>query len=61
MKLNIWWPTYGNTTMAPAHLILAYPAPHLQLISTLKIGADCCQLCQYKLTKPNITYYNPEE
>ena len=22
----------------------------LQLISTLKIGADCCQLCQYKLT-----------
>ena len=25
---------------------------HLQLISTLKIGADCCQLCQYKLTKP---------
>ena len=26
---------------------------HLQLISTLKIGADCCQLCQYKLTKPN--------
>ena len=28
---------------------------HLQLISTLKIGADCCQLCQYKLTKPNLT------
>ena len=28
---------------------------HLQLISTLKIGADCCQLCQYKLTKPNQT------
>ena len=27
----------------------------LQLISTLKIGADCCQLCQYKLTKPNLT------
>ena len=27
----------------------------LQLISTLKIGADCCQLCQYKLTKPNQT------
>ena len=26
---------------------------HLQLISTLKIGADCCQLCQYKLTKRN--------
>ena len=26
---------------------------HLQLISTLKIGADCCQLCQYELTKPN--------
>ena len=23
---------------------------HLQLISTLKIGADCCQLCQHKLT-----------
>ena len=23
---------------------------HLQLISTLKIGADCCQLCQYKQT-----------
>ena len=23
---------------------------HLQLISTLKIGADCCQLCQYKLS-----------
>ena len=22
---------------------------------TLKIGADCCQLCQYKLTKPNLT------
>ena len=28
---------------------------HLQLISTLKIGDDCCQLCQYKLTKPNLT------
>ena len=28
---------------------------HLQLISTLKIGADCCQLCKYKLTKPNLT------
>ena len=28
---------------------------HLQLISTFKIGADCCQLCQYKLTKPNLT------
>ena len=27
---------------------------HLQLISTLNIGADCCQLCQYKLTKPNL-------
>ena len=27
----------------------------LQLISTLKIGADCCQLCQYKLTKPHLT------
>ena len=27
---------------------------HLQLITTLKIGADCCQLCQYKLTKPNL-------
>ena len=23
---------------------------HLQFISTLKIGADSCQLCQYKLT-----------
>ena len=23
---------------------------HLQLISTLKIGADCCQLCQCKQT-----------
>ena len=23
---------------------------HLQLISTLKIGAVCCHLCQYKLT-----------
>ena len=34
---------------------------HLQLITTLKIGADCCQLCQYKLTKPNLTYTNPEE
>ena len=31
---------------------------HLQLISTLKIGADCCQLCQYKLNKPNLTYPN---
>ena len=28
---------------------------HLQLISTLKTGADYCQLCQYKLTKPNLT------
>ena len=28
---------------------------HLQPISTLKIGADCCQLCQYKLTKLNPT------
>ena len=34
---------------------------HLLLMSTLKIGADCCQLCQYKLTKPNLTYPNPEE
>ena len=34
---------------------------HLQLISTLKIGADYCQLCQYKLTKPNLIYPNPEE
>ena len=34
--------------------ILPY-VDHLQLISTLKIGADCCQLCQYKLTKPNLT------
>ena len=34
---------------------------HLQLISTLKIGADCCQLSQYKLTKLNLTYPNPEE
>ena len=39
---------------------------HLQLISTFKIGADCCQLCQYKLTKPNLTlpnltYHSPEE
>ena len=31
---------------------------HLQLISTLKIGADCRQLCQYKLTKPNLTLPN---
>ena len=28
---------------------------HLQLISTLKIGDDFCQLCQYKLTKPNLS------
>ena len=28
---------------------------HLQLITTLKIGADCCQLCQNKLTKPNLS------
>ena len=34
---------------------------HLQIISTLKIVVDCCQLCQYKLTKPNLTYRNPEE
>ena len=34
---------------------------HLQLISILKIGADSCQLCQYKLIKPNLTYPNPEE
>ena len=34
---------------------------HLQLILTFKIGADCCQLCQYKLTKPNLIYSNPEE
>ena len=40
--------------------ILSYVG-HLQLISTLKIGADCCQLCQYKLTKPNLTYPNAEE
>ena len=31
---------------------------HLQLISTLKIGADCCQLYQYKLTKPILTQRN---
>ena len=37
------------------HAILPYVG-HLQLISTLKIGADCCQLYQYKLTKPNLTY-----
>ena len=35
-------------------VILLYVG-HLQLISTLKIGADCCQLCQYKLTKHNLT------
>ena len=40
--------------------ILPYVS-HLLLISTLKTGADCCQLCQYKLTKPNLTYSNPEE
>ena len=34
---------------------------HLQLITTLKRAADCCQLCQYKLTKPNLTYPNPEK
>ena len=39
---------------------------HLQIISTLKIGADCCQLSQYKLTKPNLilpnlTYPSPDE
>ena len=42
---------------------------HLQLISTLKIGADCCQQCQDNLpnltepnlTYPNLTYPNPEE
>ena len=28
---------------------------HLLLITTLKIAADGCQLCQYKLTKPNLT------
>ena len=31
---------------------------HLKLISTLKIVANCCQLCQYNqpnLTKPNLT------
>ena len=28
---------------------------HLQLISTLKIGADCYQLYQYKQTKPDQT------
>ena len=37
-----------------ASAILTY-AGHLQLISTLKRGADCCQLFQYKLTKPNLT------
>ena len=40
--------------------ILPY-VDHWQLISTLKIGADCCQLCQYKLTKPNLMYPPPEE
>ena len=34
---------------------------HLQLTRTLKIADDCCQLCQYKITKPNLTYPNPEE
>ena len=34
--------------------ILPY-VDYLQLISTLEIVADCCQLCQYKLTKPNQT------
>ena len=29
---------------------------HLQLITILKIDADSCNLCQYKITKPN-----PEE
>ena len=34
---------------------------HLQLISTLIIGADYCQLCQYQLRKPNLTYPNPND
>ena len=35
--------------------ILPYVGHLITLISTLKIGADCCQQCQYKLTKPNLT------
>ena len=34
--------------------ILPYVS-HVLLISTSKIGADYCQLCQYKLIKPNLT------
>ena len=30
----------------------------LQLISTLNVGDDCWQLCQYKLTKPILTQRN---
>ena len=39
----------GEARAGAEGAILPYVG-HLQLISTLIIGADCCQLCQYKLT-----------
>ena len=47
--------TYCHMSVTYCHCHILPYVGHLQLISTLKIGADCCQLCQYKLTKPNLT------
>ena len=44
----------GRKGGAGAERVILPYVGHLQLISTLKIGADCCQLYQYKLTKPNL-------
>ena len=45
----------GRESGAGAERAILPYVGHLRLISTLKIRADCCQLCQYKLTKPNLT------
>ena len=54
---------YEATTLAMRHrskrnwqsVAILPSVCHLQLITTLKIAADCCQQCQYNLTKPNLT------
>ena len=54
----------GREGGAGAERAILPSAGHLQLISTLTIGADFCRLCQYtlpNLTLPNLTYPSPEE
>ena len=54
---RLHWANLANAKVGQGRAegaILPY-VRHLQLISTLKIGANCCHQCQYKLTKPNQT------